>query len=69
MSEVKRLGRKGRGDVKLTTDSGTVVYLTAYEVRQAYRALYAERSTKRKPVEPEPAESEIDRVHQGRVPA
>lgn len=71
MTETKRLGRKGRGDVKLTRDDRSVLYLTAYEVRAAYRALYASpATTRRRRAEEPPAEpSEIDRAHAGKLGA
>ena len=41
--KAERHGRKGKGDIRLRLADGTVIYLSAYEVRLAYRALYSER--------------------------
>ena len=50
--KAERHGRKGKGDVRLRLGDGTVVWLSAFEVRLAYRSLYSERP-RRKAAEPE----------------
>ncbi len=60
MSPIERLGRKGRGDVRIELETGRVVYLTAFEVRSAYRELYRE-GTRKRAAAPIEEESEIER--------
>lgn len=48
MTTAKRHGKKGSGDVEIQLDDGSMVRLSAYEVRLAYRSLYSVTPAKKR---------------------